>query len=63
MNRKALRLAGAFLKRRPIWCSWQLTRRCAAYCMFCEHRLEGADEELDLPGCTRVAEALSTGGA
>ena len=63
MSRKALRLAGAFLKRRPIWCSWQLTRRCASYCMFCEHRLEGADEELDLAGCTRVSEALSTGGA
>jgi MoaA/NifB/PqqE/SkfB family radical SAM enzyme len=63
MSRKALRLAGAFLKRRPIWCSWQVTRRCASYCMFCEHRLEGADEELDLAGCTRVAEALSTGGA
>jgi MoaA/NifB/PqqE/SkfB family radical SAM enzyme len=63
MSRKALRLAGAFLKRRPIWCSWQLTRRCASYCMFCEHRLEGADEELDLAGCTRVAEALSAGGA
>ena len=57
MSRKALRLAGAFLKRRPVWCSWQLTRRCASYCMFCEHRLEGADEELDLAGCTRVAEA------
>jgi len=63
MNKRALRLAGAFLKRRPIWCSWQLTRRCASYCMFCEHRLEGADEELDLAGCTRVAEALATGGA
>jgi MoaA/NifB/PqqE/SkfB family radical SAM enzyme len=63
VSRKALRLAGAFLKRRPIWCSWQLTRRCASYCMFCEHRLEGADEELDLAGCARVAEALSAGGA
>jgi MoaA/NifB/PqqE/SkfB family radical SAM enzyme len=60
---KALRLAGAFLKRRPIWCSWQLTRRCTSYCMFCEHRLEGADEELDLAGCARVAEALAEGGA
>jgi MoaA/NifB/PqqE/SkfB family radical SAM enzyme len=60
---KALRLAGAYLKRRPIWCSWQLTRRCASYCMFCEHRLEGADQELDLAGCARVAEALSAGGA
>ena len=42
--------------RRPIWCSWQVTRRCASYCMFCEHRLEAADEELDLAGCARVAE-------
>jgi MoaA/NifB/PqqE/SkfB family radical SAM enzyme len=63
VSHKALRLAGAFLKRRPIWCSWQVTRRCASYCMFCEHRLEGADEELDLAGCARVAEALSQGGA
>ena len=63
MSRKALRLAGAFLKRRPIWCSWQVTRRCASYCMFCEHRLEGADEEIDLAGCARVAEALADGGA
>ncbi|HET6900228.1 MAG TPA: radical SAM protein, partial [Vicinamibacteria bacterium] len=63
MSRKALRLAGAFLKRRPVWCSWQLTRRCASYCMFCEHRLEGADEEIDLAGCARVAEALADGGA
>jgi MoaA/NifB/PqqE/SkfB family radical SAM enzyme len=31
--------------------------------MFCEHRLEGADEELDLAGCARVAEALSGAGA
>jgi MoaA/NifB/PqqE/SkfB family radical SAM enzyme len=57
---RALRLAGAFLRRRPIWCSWQVTRRCASYCMFCEHRLEGMDEELDLAGCTRVSEALAS---
>jgi len=63
VSRKALRLAGAFLKRRPVWCSWQVTRRCASYCMFCEHRLEGADEEIDLAGCRRVAEALADGGA
>ena len=63
MSRKALRLAGAFLKRRPVWCSWQVTRRCASYCMFCEHRLEGADEEIDLAGCARVAAALADGGA
>ena len=60
---RALRLAGAFLKGRPIWCSWQVTRRCTSYCMFCEHRLEGAGEELDLAGCARVAEELSAAGS
>ncbi len=60
---RALRLAAAFVKRRPVWCSWQVTRRCASYCMFCDHRLEGADEELDLAGCARVAEELASVGA
>lgn len=63
MSGRALRLAGGFLKGRPVWCSWQVTRRCASYCMFCEHRLEGADEELDGAGCARVSEALASGGA
>jgi MoaA/NifB/PqqE/SkfB family radical SAM enzyme len=31
--------------------------------MFCEHRLEGLDEELPLAGCARVAEELSANGA
>jgi MoaA/NifB/PqqE/SkfB family radical SAM enzyme len=31
--------------------------------MFCEHRLEGGDEELDLSGCARVVEQLSAAGA
>lgn len=60
---KSLRLAAAFLKRRPVWCSWQVTRRCTSYCMFCEHRLENAEEELDLPGFSRVSGQLSKGGA
>lgn len=63
MSGRALRLAGGFLKGRPIWCSWQVTRRCASYCMFCEHRLDGADEELDLAGCARVSQELATSGA
>jgi MoaA/NifB/PqqE/SkfB family radical SAM enzyme len=60
---RAVRLAAAFLKGRPIWCSWQVTRRCASLCMFCDHRLEGADEELDLAGCERVAGQLAQAGA
>jgi len=31
--------------------------------MFCEHRLEGGDPELDTAGCARVAERLSAWGA
>ena len=60
---RALHLAASYLRRRPMWCSWQVTRRCTSYCMFCEHRLEGGDEELDLAGCARVAEQLSAAGA
>jgi MoaA/NifB/PqqE/SkfB family radical SAM enzyme len=51
-------LLRAYVRRRPLWCSWQLTRRCDSFCMFCEHRLEGAEAELDLAGCTRVVEQL-----
>jgi MoaA/NifB/PqqE/SkfB family radical SAM enzyme len=31
--------------------------------MFCEHRLEGGDTELDTAGCERVAESLAAWGA
>ncbi|HUG54225.1 MAG TPA: radical SAM protein [Vicinamibacteria bacterium] len=60
---RAVRLAAGFLKGRPVWCSWQVTRRCASLCMFCDHRLEGADEELDLAGCARVSAGLAQAGA
>ncbi len=58
-----LRLATAFLRRRPVWCSWQVTRRCASFCMFCDHRKDAAEEELDADGCLRVAERLAGWGA
>lgn len=60
---RKLRLARAYLSGRPVWCSWQVTRRCQAFCHLCEHRLEGAELELDLPSCRRVAEQLSQAGA
>jgi MoaA/NifB/PqqE/SkfB family radical SAM enzyme len=53
-----LRLAGAYLRGRPVWCSWQVTRRCGALCLFCEHRADAAERELDLAGCRRVAGQL-----
>ena len=56
-------LLKAYLRRRPLWCSWQLTRRCESYCMFCEHRLEGAEAELDLDRCARVVDQLSRLGS
>lgn len=60
---RKLRLARAYLSGRPVWCSWQVTRRCQAFCHLCEHRLEGAELELDLASCRRVAEQLARAGA
>lgn len=60
---RRLRLLGGYLGGQPVWCSWQLTRRCASYCLFCEHRQEGGDPELDLAGCTRVVEELGRLGS
>ncbi len=62
MSRK-LRLLAGYVKGLPIWCSWQVTPRCASFCAFCEHRAEGAFEELDLAGIRRVSEELGTAGA
>ena len=62
MNRK-LRLVGAYVKGLPIWCSWQVTPRCASFCMFCEHRAEGAFEEADLAQIGRISSELATAGA
>jgi MoaA/NifB/PqqE/SkfB family radical SAM enzyme len=53
-----LRLAAAYVRGRPLWCSWQLTRRCGSLCLFCDHRAEAAGRELDLAGCRRVVEQL-----
>ena len=63
MSRRGLRLAAAYLRGRPVWCSWQVTRRCGSFCMFCEHRLEGGDAELDTASCARVAEGLAAWGS
>ena len=62
MSRK-LRLVGAYVKGLPIWCSWQVTPRCASFCVFCEHRAEGAFEEADLPKIGRISTELATAGA
>lgn len=60
-SRRARLLAG-FLKGRPIWCTWQVTPRCASFCGFCEHRAEGLTGELDLEGCRRVIRELEAMG-
>ena len=62
MSRK-LRLLAAYVKGLPIWCSWQVTPRCASFCGFCEHRTEGAFEELDLASIERVSDELGRAGA
>ena len=62
MSRK-LRLVGAYVKGLPIWCSWQVTPRCASFCVFCEHRAEGAFEEADLAQISRISAELATAGS
>ena len=62
MSRK-LRLVGAYVKGLPIWCSWQVTPRCASFCVFCEHRAEGAFEEADLGKIERISAELASAGA
>ena len=63
VSRRPSRLAGAFFKRAAHLVLLAGDARAARrFCVFCEHRAEGADEELDLAGCARVAEELAAGG-
>jgi MoaA/NifB/PqqE/SkfB family radical SAM enzyme len=55
--RKA-RLVRTYLRGAAVHCTWQLSPRCESFCHLCEHRAESAGEELDAPGCARVAEDL-----
>jgi MoaA/NifB/PqqE/SkfB family radical SAM enzyme len=59
---RKLRLLSAFVKRRPVWCSWQVTRRCASLCQFCEHRAEGGDPDPSLAACLEIVRALDAAG-
>lgn len=60
---RTLRMVAGYLRRRPIWCTWQVTRRCGSVCVFCDHRAEGGSGELDLPGITRVSDQLARLGS
>jgi MoaA/NifB/PqqE/SkfB family radical SAM enzyme len=62
MSKKA-RLLAAYLKGRPIWCSWQVTPRCESTCAFCDHRAEAQDALPDLDTCRAVVRELSSQGA
>lgn len=59
---RKLRLLKGYLGGVPLWCSWQVTRRCDAQCQFCEHRLEGGDPDPTLDDCLKVVSALDAGG-
>jgi hypothetical protein len=48
--KKKARLVKAFFTGAPIWCTWQVTPRCGSFCLFCEHRADGAPLELFLGG-------------
>jgi MoaA/NifB/PqqE/SkfB family radical SAM enzyme len=60
---KKMGLVRNYVAGRPVWCSWQVTRRCGSLCLFCEHRADGGDGELDLEGCGRVATQLGRLGS
>jgi MoaA/NifB/PqqE/SkfB family radical SAM enzyme len=60
---KRARLLAAFLKGRPVWCTWQVTPRCGSFCALCDHRAEGETGELDLSGCRAVVRELGRLGS
>ncbi|HSD28911.1 MAG TPA: radical SAM protein [Vicinamibacteria bacterium] len=62
MNKKA-RLVAAYLKGRPIWCSWQVTPRCESACAFCDHRAEVGRLEPDLETCRAIVGELTSQGS
>ena len=62
MNKKA-RLLAAYLKGRPVWCSWQVTPRCESACAFCDHRAEAGVPGPDLATCRAIVRELSSQGA
>jgi MoaA/NifB/PqqE/SkfB family radical SAM enzyme len=57
--RKA-RLVRGFLRGDPVHCTWQLSPRCDSFCHLCDHRAEGAGDELDAEECRRVSDALGS---
>lgn len=61
-NGRKLRLLKTYVGGRPLWCSWQVTRRCDAQCQFCEHRLEGGDPDPALDECLCIVAALDAAG-
>jgi MoaA/NifB/PqqE/SkfB family radical SAM enzyme len=62
MSKKA-RLVAAYLKGRPIWCSWQVVPRCESACAFCDHRAESGAPQPELESCRIIASELATQGA
>ena len=62
MSKKA-RLVAAYLKGRPIWCSWQVTPRCEGPCAFCDHRSESGIAQPELESCRKIVRELSAQGA
>jgi MoaA/NifB/PqqE/SkfB family radical SAM enzyme len=60
---KKARLVSAYVRRQPIWCTWQVTRRCPSACLFCEHRADGLADEVELPECLRIVEGLGRIGS
>jgi len=57
---KRLHLARAYLRRRPIWCGWQVTCRCDFRCAFCDFwGRDGDGDELSVDAFARGARKLA----
>ena len=62
MNKKA-RLVAAYVKGRPIWCSWQVTPRCESACAFCDHRTEAGAPSPTCETCRVIVRELASQGS
>jgi MoaA/NifB/PqqE/SkfB family radical SAM enzyme len=60
---KKLRLASAFLKKNPVWLSWQVTYWCNYHCDFCDYWAERPKGEATVEEIARAAKEISKLGS
>lgn len=64
LTKRKARLAYAYLRRRPVWCTWQVTYRCNFRCRFCPYwKRPPAPDIQTVADFQRGAHALSQFGS